>query len=162
MRSIDRESLVWIIRPYRHQLVIALHIRFTTLSHDQEVRAFVLLSTFKPVLSFGPSVSGLITQSYRLDAAHQLAMEELMVHVHQVFVHESVVALDHTGKVHRAVFAGRPFGYLRKRNPFGQLRHSREHKDQSICIAAGITANAPGGRGKLAAICEVRDLGEAP
>lgn len=77
------------------------------------------------------------------DGPHLPPMQELMVHVHQVFMHEGVVAFQtrmETAGLEFRIFNLRD---IRHRHAVRQSRVSGEHKNQTAFFPAGIRLNRP-------------------
>ena len=132
----------------------------TALGREQ-VGAAVLLPA-----DVGEQVPGLhrlrvavVTEELGLDLAQDAPVQELVVHVQQVLVHERVVAPDGARERHRLVPAGTELRQLRKGGRGRLLRVAGEDEHQAVGFAHRIGADAP--RRPADALGQVRNLRDA-
>ena len=127
----------------------------------EQVGAAVLLPA--DVAEQVPGLHGLgvavVTEELGLDLAQDAPVQELVVHVQQVLVHERVVALDGARERHRLVL-GRVELRQRGKDSRGRLlRVAGEHEHQAVGLAHRVGADAP--RGPADALGQVRNLRDA-
>ena len=96
----------------------------------------LLVGTRKTVIHFDPATAGAAAEIARRDLAGGPPVQELMVHVHQVLVHEGVVAL------HQFSEPARPVGGFGRGADavgwIGRRRHARPYENDSVALEAGI------------------------
>ena len=85
-------------------------------------------------------------------------MQDLMVHVHQVLVHESVVTPDFSVEQHRLVFLRVEPGQIGERRLLRERGIAGEHEDQPVRLVARVGAHGAARRvGALDQIGNARD-----
>ena len=138
-----RSVLVGIAGPDRHQILVVALAGAAALAQDRGL-AQRLFPAFprEGVIDLHPVLALTQAAETGADLAHLPAVQELMVHVHQVLVHEAVVAGDFTAQAARLVGRVRRGPETRERH-FGRPRGvAREHEDQAGRLVAGIAAHA--------------------
>ena len=78
----------------------------------------------------------------RPDLAHLPPVQKLMVHIHQVFMHETVMTRHLTAKPPRAERRINRGGQRRKRHRLGARRIAGKHENQPSRLTARISAHA--------------------
>src|SRR5215813_14150124 len=83
-----------VLGPDRHE--IAGPCRFTAQAPDDQGLADrrLFIRSSEAVVDLHPSLSGAFAEISRSYPPRSLSVQELMVHVHQVLVHEAIVAFD--------------------------------------------------------------------
>ncbi|CAO0836365.1 hypothetical protein SMICM17S_07472 [Streptomyces microflavus] len=86
--------------------------------------------------------AALVRQQLRLEFADHAPVEELVVHVEQVLVHERVVAAHGPGEGHGPVLRRGEAGYVGQRGDRRFLRVARKDEHQAVGLAHRVGAHA--------------------
>ncbi len=87
----------------------------------------------------------LLAQKAGFHLPHLLGVHELVVHIHQVFMHEAVVAGDLAAKIAGFVCGVIGLGQMwGQRNTLGFFRVAGEDKDHTVLFAAGKSTDPVG------------------
>ena len=103
--------------------------------------------------------AGVVAEERGLDPADDAAVQELVVHVQQVLVHERIVAAHSAGERHGLVPGGIELRQLWQRCLGCIMRVSREDEHQAVSLADRISADTarrrerPPGAGTVSARC---------
>ncbi len=102
--------------------------------------------------------AGVVAEEGRLEPADHAPVQELVIHVEQVLVHERVVAADRAGERHRLVPRRAELGQLGQRRARRRPRVAREDEDQAVGLADGVgTDTARWPAGALGQVGNLRD-----
>ena len=152
-RRPELQGLIRVLRPDRHQVLLAV---LRGLSEDELLSERLTTSGAREgVVRLHPAVTVAQVEEDGLDAPHETAVQELMVHIHQVLVHEGVVAADLAIEVAGLVMGIGMGRHVGKRSglQLGGVAGVDEH--QAVGFAARVAAHAVGQR---LVLVEVRDV----
>ena len=141
MPSLERICSVWVrvAGAHRHHALVGLVGRLLAgAEHERFAHRLLAFHPRERVVDLDPVVAAAPAPPPRAHLPHLLAMQELMVHVHQVLVHERVVALDLAAEAARLVCAVVRRFERGERPGVGERRVTREHEDQPVRFAARI------------------------
>ena len=134
------KRLIRIFRAHRHQVACRPGAATQVAYDDGFTQRRPLVGPRKTVVHFHPAIAETAAEKTRRDLAGGPAVQELVVHVHQVLVHEAVVALHELSKAPRLVSGVGCGADARER--FGGRRHAGPDENDAVTFEAGIGADA--------------------
>ena len=140
--SPEFQRLVRILGADGHHVAIArLSCRAFT-EHELLTQRLPAGGAFERVIGFHPGLALPHAEKQCLDPAHQAPVQELMVHIHQILVHESVMAVDAAFEIAcLVVWIGRR-RHVGKRHDMRPIRVTRKHEHEPIGFARRVAAHA--------------------